>query len=344
MSTITRSDSSAIARGGALVVALLASTAAFASPAWADTPAADPLDSLRERFRVGIEQYRANQFADAIVTWEGIYRELGPTKGYRLAFNLARAYDAIGDSIRAAEHYDTYLTEVSTRRAAGEQLESTVERQEEESKERLDALRASVARIHVLPSAAPVVVQIDTTSPRTGEFTVYVTPRVPHTVTFGTGKDAEHREVVVDEGATVDLSPPAPVVRQDVPVTPGQRLETRLETHVEHPFSPTVLWIAGGITVASLALPAALYVHSLSIKSHFDDNPRGPDAERLSADYNSARSATYASYALPGVLAVATGALVTWYVLGAKEQRVPVVVPQASATAHGVTLGASGSF
>ncbi|AKU99561.1 hypothetical protein AKJ09_06225 [Labilithrix luteola] len=327
-----------LARGSALVIGLLA-PAFIAVPARADAPSADPLDPLRERFRVGIEQYRANQFADAIVTWEGIYRELGPSKGYRLAFNLARAYDAIGDRIPAAEHYDTYLAEVGARRAAGEALESTVEHQEAESKERLAALLPSIGRIHVLASTTPIVVQIDTSPPRTGEFTVYVAPHIGHSVTFGTGKDAERREVVVDAGTTVELSPPPPVVRSDAP--PAQ---PRFETRVEHPFSPVVLWVAGGITVASLALPAALYMHALSIQSEHDDNPTSPDEPRLRADYNSARSATYASYALPGALAVATGGLVAWYVLGAKEQKVPAVVPQASATAHGLTLGASGSF
>src|SRR5262245_58582030 len=130
MSMITRSE-----RAHALAFALALAGATTLAPHAhaADEPTsagADPLDPLRERFRVGFDQYRSGQYAEAIVTWEAIYRELGPEKGYRLAFNLARAYDAIGEGKAAAEHYDTYVAEVERRRAGGETLEANVERQE----------------------------------------------------------------------------------------------------------------------------------------------------------------------------------------------------------------------
>ena len=81
----------------AVVLLVLAS----ARPALAD----DDLAPMRERFRVGLEHYEAGEIADAIVVWDEIYRELGIEKGYRLAWNLARAYDTrggLGDAKRAA--------------------------------------------------------------------------------------------------------------------------------------------------------------------------------------------------------------------------------------------------
>ncbi len=62
--------------------------------ALADEPSppkeSDTLDPLRERFRAGMERYRAGAFAEAIVIWTAIYGELGE-KGYRLAFYIAEA-------------------------------------------------------------------------------------------------------------------------------------------------------------------------------------------------------------------------------------------------------------
>src|SRR5262249_54177668 len=83
----------------------------------------DPtLDAQRVRFRAGMDKYRAGAFAEAIVIWEAIYRELGKEKGYRLAYNIARAYDHFGDTTRAAESYEAYLNETKARHEAGETL------------------------------------------------------------------------------------------------------------------------------------------------------------------------------------------------------------------------------
>ncbi len=93
--------------------ALVAVACFTALPARADEPApADAgaeLEAQRERFRVGLERYRAGAFAEAIVVWDTVYRELGPSRGYRLAFDLARAYEKFGDLTRAAECYEASL-------------------------------------------------------------------------------------------------------------------------------------------------------------------------------------------------------------------------------------------
>ena len=192
----------------------------------APAPAApNALDTLRERFREGMDKYKAGAFADAVVIWEFIYRELGTDKGYRLAFDLARAYDELGDLIKAADHYESYLERVTQRRTIGETLEANVERQEAVARERLEKIAALKARIRVKAGARqPVIVQVDNSPARVAGFTQYVEPGA-HVVTFGTGKEADARRLTVVRGAIVDVEP-----REETPRAPPP--EPRFETHV----------------------------------------------------------------------------------------------------------------
>ncbi len=241
-----------------------------AAPTAAPTP--NPLDSLRERFRAGMDKYKAGAFADAVVIWEAIYRELGTDKGYRLAFDLARAYDELGDLIKAADHYESYLEQVAQRRAIGETLEANVERQEEVARERLEKIAALKARIRVKAGPKPTIVQVDNAPARVAGFTVYVEPGA-HVVTFGSGKDADVRRVAVALGAIVDVEPKG---EAQLPPPP----ETRFETRVEHPFSPAVLWIGG-----ALAHPPRDHLRERALDQERlrrpDDRARGQASPRL---------------------------------------------------------------
>lgn len=301
-----------------------------ASPDPAAT-APDPLDALRGRFREGMEKYRARAFGDAIVIWESIYRELGPEKGYRVAFDLGRAYDEVGELIKAAEHYQTYLDRVSARRAAGESLETNVQLQETIARERLERIIHIYGAIHVAPAKRTVIVHVDNAPPRVAGFTVYVEPG-PHTVTFGTGSGADARSLTVRRGELLEVEPP-----DDAPV-PEQRFETR----TEHPFSPLVLWVGAGVAVASVVFPIVTNVNARAVKDDYDSAPTRADKVRLSTEYDSAKSNAYASIAVPAVLGAAVGGLALWYVLGGKETR--IVVPSASVSAAGVNAGLSTRF
>jgi hypothetical protein len=285
-----------------------------------------------------MDKYKAGAFADAVVIWESIYRELGTDKGYRLAFDLARAYDELGDLIKAADHYESYLERVTQRRAASETLEANVERQEEVARDRLEKIAAQKARIRVKAGARqPVIVQVDNAPARVAGFTVYVEPGA-HVVTFGTGKEADVRRLAVARGAMVDVEP------HEEASPPPPPPETRFETRTEHPFSPTVLWVGAGVAIVSLVLPAITYANALSIKSDYDD-PATPrtDKERLASDYDSARTNAYASIVVPAVFTAAVGGLALWYVLGAKETRTPIT-PSANVGPTGMSLGASARF
>ena len=340
MWTTTRSDR----RRGCAAVLVALSVALAAEAARADEPARaegtttpNALDNLRERFRAGMDKYKAGAFADAVVIWEAIYRELGTDKGYRLAFDLARAYDELGDLIKAADHYESYLEQVARRRAASETLEANVERQEEVARERLETIAALKARIRVKAGPKPSIVQVDNAPARVAGFTVYVEPGA-HVVTLGSGKDADVRRITVALGAIVDVEP-----ADEVPITLPPP-ETRYEMRVERPFSPAVLWIGGGVAALSLILPAITYGNALSIKSDYDDpNTPRADKARLAYDYDSARTNAYASVVVPAVFTAAVGGLAVWYVLGTKETRTPIT-PSATIGTTGLSLGASARF
>ncbi|MGH7330236.1 MAG: hypothetical protein ACREJX_17965, partial [Polyangiaceae bacterium] len=93
----------------------------------------DPLDAYRERFKAGLEHYRAGEFGDAIRAWESIYRELGPSRGYRIAFDLARAYESARDISHAADAYLDFVDQVSTRRQSGDTIQPLVADEEKQA-------------------------------------------------------------------------------------------------------------------------------------------------------------------------------------------------------------------
>lgn len=312
------------------------------SMAWAqeDAPADDGLEAQRERFRAGLERYRAGAFAEAILIWQNIYRELGPEKGYRLAFNLARAYEQFGDATRAAESYEAYAKEVVRRRDAGEALEEIVEKQERDAKERLAELAATQGRIRISGDRSAVVTidgGAERLVPRTG-FVAYVTAGRAHVVTFDPGTRDEHRiEVRVGLGEVVELSPPPPQPPSPPPVVMPPAPALRVETRIERPFDKSILYVAAGVTAASIAVPIILYANASAVRSDHEATRAAAgraaageyDAllatgERLETDYESARSTAYASLAIPAALGVATLGLAAYWIFGTRETRVPV--------------------
>src|SRR5690606_14269541 len=127
-SMITRSDR--LLRRVLAPLLLTAAVVGAPSRVFADDPrAAVGLEAKRERFRAGMDKYKDGAFAEAIEIWEAIYAELGAETGYRLAFNIGRAYEqlaatrtnraaAVADTAKAARHYAAYVNEVVRRREA----------------------------------------------------------------------------------------------------------------------------------------------------------------------------------------------------------------------------------
>jgi hypothetical protein len=203
-----------------VVPALLATyVACFAVPARealaAPPPATtmdDPIAQFRERFKQGMDRYKAGAPAEAIGYWEPIYRELGEQKGYRLAYDLGIAYEELGDATRAADRLQSFLAEVDARRGRSETLAAIVAKEEGDARQRMADLVATKGRISVQAGTPPAAAQVDAGEPRLAGFVAWVTPG-DHAVTFAPGTpQQETKSVTVHAGEKVDVtpSPPAP--------------------------------------------------------------------------------------------------------------------------------------
>lgn len=281
----------------------------------------DDLEAYRERFRAGMERYTAGAMAEAIAYWEPVYRELGPSRAYRLAYNLGRAHDALGDSTRAAERYEAFLAEVEARRSLGEGLDDLVQREDTAARQRLATLAEEKGRIHVPSGPAPATAQVDGSEPRLAGFTAYVAPG-RHVVIFQPGSPRSRRlEVNVKAGERVSVTPPAAEVeepvaqRNDMPPvgapTPAVGVEPlpRASEGTEARIPPYIPYVTGGAAVVAGALSAGFYARASGLSSDYDVAPDATEAQRLRDSYGTARSITYVS------LAAAIGLTATTVVL-----------------------------
>jgi hypothetical protein len=316
MSTLRRSE---------LIFAFTLAFGVAASTAHADE---DALAPYRDRFRQGMEKYKVGAMAEAIRAWSAIYEEIGPQRGYRLSFNLARAYEANFETSRAAERYQSFLDEVAARRTAGETIDPLVEKEATEAQARLGELDANNGRIRVVSSGRIVAAQVDASDPRLGTFVTYVAPG-NHVVIFAPGStEAEPHLVTVKAGELVLVSPtplpePPPVVLPP-PLPPPEPKPHRIE--LEHPFSPTVLYVSAGVTVASIVAPIVTYAHAVSLIDTYYSPQTQPGAQKnnLNAEYQSAKTTAYDTLAIPLALTAVTGALVAYYFGVNKEREVTV--------------------
>jgi hypothetical protein len=291
----------------------------LATPARADD---DALAPYRDRFRLGMEKYKSGGIAEAIRVWSAIYEEIGPKRGYRLAFNLGRAYDTNGEATRAAERYRSFLDEAHGRVTAGETLEPLVSREVEEAEQRLSALNLEHGRIQIPSMATATLAQVDDTDPRLGAFTAYVAAG-KHVVTFAPGTDdTEKVEITVAAGELVIASPThAPTPRDEHPLPSVDPVTSKHVT--THPFRPVVLYAGGVATAVSILAPVFAYAHAYSIIDTFNTSPvNSPAKTNAYAEYSGARSLAYGMLAVPISLAAATGALTTWYFAATKDEEV----------------------
>lgn len=289
-----------------IALALLVTTSA-----WAD----DPMDPHRERFKVGYEKYVSGAVGEALQYWEPIYRELGPSRGYRLSYNIARAYETLGDATRAAERYESFLVEAKIRKDGNEQIEEIVERETVEAQSHLDALIQSHGRIHVLPTTPAETVRIDAVEPRLAGFVAFVPPG-HHTVTFAPGtKGEEKKEIDIAAGELLDVVP-TPEPEKPAPRPLREIQETK------HPYGIGWLVAAGSVTALSIVAPVVAYSVAQakynSATEAFKLQTEVNEQTRLANDYLSARTTAYVMLAIPLVLGAATAGLTLGWVFGKK--------------------------
>jgi len=292
----------------------------------------DPMDPYRDRFRLGYEKYSAGSLGEALQYWEPIYRALGPEKGYRLSYNIALVYDALGDATRAAERYESFLEQVKARRDNNTVLEERVLQDEERARTNLEALVKSRGRIRVAAMTPPETVQIDALEPRLAGFVAYVTPG-KHVVVFAPGtSDADKHELDLSGGQLIEVAmTPKKIEPKPIPMKEVEQ--------IQRPYSLAWIFIAGGAALASIAAPVACYAVAGSQLGAIRTEQMKPPALQENVDaqtarinaYYATRAASYATLAIPIVLAAATAGLAVGWALGTK--RTFILVPQQAGVA-----------
>ncbi len=347
-----------MALGGAALVASSLCVLSVLAPA----RAAD--DDLTALFRKGVDAYQHGQIADAIRYWEALYAKAGPERGYRVAFNLARAYAIFGDTTQSAQDYEAFLAEVQALRMHHATLDPTVEKEEGEARAELEALKAKNGRLHLLPAVPPVAVSLDGSAARVSGFTVYVTPG-DHRLVFAPGTQAESaRSVTLQAGQELDTAPPVTAVPPATPAAPAATPEAPSTSpappppahHTAHPFSPVVLYVAGGVTAVSSLVPILTYVHATNLRNDALGVQKTSAYAGAASSYESARTAAYATLAVPLGLAAVTLGLGGWYFAGSHQVQdgvqdgpatsariLPFLVPGAPGQGGG-TAGVVGTF
>ncbi|MEO8875191.1 MAG: hypothetical protein ABI461_06380, partial [Polyangiaceae bacterium] len=282
-------------------------------------------------------------------------KALGAGRGYRIAFDLARAHEANNDLSHAAEFYLAFVDQVVVRRESGDAITPFVAGEETEAVARLREFDRTQGHIVVDSGAQQVEVKIDSADPRPAGFVAYVEPG-SHTITLNPGTpQATTRRIEVAANGVFEIAPssmapatttlaPSPAPLAPEAAFPIQHARTRV---TEHPFSPWILGVTGGAALVSIIVPAAAYVSATSFQasnhlSAFGNDPRNSTVQ---SGYDTRVNTFYATLAIPIVLGVATAGLATWYVVGTKEHDAQTGINvSASASTQGASLGVSGHF
>jgi hypothetical protein len=300
----------------------------------------DPIAQYRERFKLGMDRYKAGAPAEAVGYWEPIYREMGEQKGYRLAYDLGVAYAELGDATRAAERLESFLAEVKTRRAQGEALASIVTKEEADAQGRIAGLVATKGRIHVDAGAPPRAAQVDANEPRLAGFVAWVTPG-EHTVVFAPGTpEQESKTVAVHAGETLEVAPsPAPPAPPPAPPPSASPTEAPPSSAVgsapppppprvretDRPLSPVFVALSGALAVGAgvAAVPLEYRAHTL-YDQYAAELPKIPASDRQT--FATTRTWAYVTVGGAVGLAAVTAGLAAWYFLGASTRDI-VVTP-----------------
>ncbi len=332
-----------IRRRSSLPVAalLLAAGVAQAAPPAAPPPPAaqeEPLEKYRERFKAGMDRYKAGALAEAIGYWEAIFRELGDQKGYRLAYNLGVAYAELGDATRAFERLQAFVAQVDARRSRGDALAVIVQKEDNDARARIAGLAATTGRIRV-EADPPRAVQIDAGEARVSGFVAWLAPG-EHTVVFAPGTpDTQAKRVVVRVGETVDVAPTvqAPVLAPGSPASVSYRTSPSsgallpvpllIRREREHPFSPALVVISGGLSLAAALVAVPLEGHAWDLRNRFaSEQQLGMLTDSDRQNFSNARGWAYAAVGTAVGLSALAAGLAAWYFFGSSQREV-VVTP-----------------
>jgi tetratricopeptide (TPR) repeat protein len=284
-----------------------------------------PSPDDRTAFENGLSEYRRGNYVEAIRTWETLLATLGDERGYKVLYNLALAYQAVGDITKAIEHYAAFESQVGSRQDASADLQARAA----DARSRRDQLEQSYGAIHVqAPQHGGVVLtRLGSSEPRAAGYLVWLSPG-PHELQLFVGTaHARTITVNVERGTTqeVDATPPDPPAVPQPAILSQAPASDPLPPQADRSPSPW-LWLGAGATVLSVAAPVGFYLAAHAKRDEADALGPGNTAyAQALGSYNDWRTAYYASYALPAVLAAATVAYAVWPRVPSQTQRAALI-------------------
>lgn len=299
---------------GALVAALL-----FAGLA----RSGDATEEYRQKFRDGMAHYKEGRFSQAVDHWESIAEAMGDEQAYRLLYNLGVACDELGRATRAAAYLGRFRREVARRPPAD--VPEEVRDFDRDASARLTRLDTSHGQVTIVPPGGEALrLRVDGEE-RTRDLglAIYLVPGRHQFVMRVGSPHEETRDVWVEAGKQQRLelaplpAPPPVVVRvpQIVTVTAPPIPAPRTNR-----ISPWWIGVAGGATMASVALPLALRSQANATKRSYDDPDSSPRVRTdLAERYDDERTRYNLSWALPATLALGTGALIAVYAIDSRR-------------------------
>jgi hypothetical protein len=266
-------------------------------------PAAPEQDAA---FRNGLDQYTHGNNTGAIATWESLLTTMGEERGYKVLYNLARAYQAIGDITHAIERYRAFVKQVGARTDVPKELAERAA----DAQSRVEQLERSYGaiRMNAPTHGGLVLTRVGSSEPRAAGYVVWLAPG-RHDLELFVGTDHVKKltvEVVPGKTLDIDTSPPEEPPSPAPVVNPPPPAQTK-SAEPPPPQSNRWVWIGAAATAVSIAAPVITYVVASQKKDDATALGRGSDGYPAARDsFDSWKTINYVSYALPAVLALAT--------------------------------------
>jgi hypothetical protein len=257
---------------------------AFALPAQADERAA-----ASKKFQDAEHAYRAGDFTLAGDLFEGAYA-LSPHAD--ALWNAARAWHRAGERARAANLYARFLREAPPN-APDRNNATTALVQLARQLGKLELQRSTFDTAKVDDRAVDADV-------------LYVAPG-RHEVVLDRGEDHDAQSVAIAAGAVVSVAlHQAPVAETPTPLRPLP------EEPPHHGWSPTVVWIGAGLTVAAAGFSIWSGIDTLNTRSDYLSSGSKTDFDDGRAAQRRTNIGWVVTGALAGLTAVTAIVLVDW--------------------------------
>ena len=250
-------------------------------------------------------RHESGDYAQASESYQQLLQLLGESRGWRVYFNLAVNYEAMGDATRAIKSYEAFATLAETKIES----DDTAADRKADAEARIARIKSAHGALRITPSDRVVHVKVGAAEPRPAGFTLYLAPG-EHRVEIGSfTKNARIEVVTLRAGELVELAAEPAILPLPGPAQPLSPSPDPIAPSTPAKGDFPVGWLALGasLTIASAALPIGMAVHTLNKRDDAEalgtDHPDYPDAL---ATFEDVRVGYYISFAAPAALAIVT--------------------------------------